>query len=52
MARQWRGPSVRVVERLDNGAMSRPLERPAEAERLHHERNREAEQQKKPPELV
>lgn len=31
------GPTSRVVERLDNGAMSRPLERLSEAERIFKE---------------
>lgn len=33
-----RPPTTNVVERLDNGLMPRAVERPADAERLYHER--------------
>jgi hypothetical protein len=33
-------PGTSVKEVLDNGLMSRPLERPADAERLFRERSR------------
>jgi hypothetical protein len=38
MRRKARGPSTAVMERLDNGAMPRAVERLADAERLHKER--------------
>lgn len=37
MTRDPRPPSHNVVETLDNGIMTRALERPAEAERLTRE---------------
>lgn len=37
------GPSSTVVERLDNGAMARTLERLADAERLYKDRARAAD---------
>lgn len=36
-------PTSQVVEKLDNGAMVRPLERLADAERLYAERARNAD---------
>ena len=39
MARAPRGPSSNVVEHLDNGFMSKAIDRPAEAERLYKERS-------------
>lgn len=36
--REARGPSTQLLERLDNGAMVRAVERPADAERMHAER--------------
>lgn len=38
MKRFVKPPSTNTVERLDNGAMPRAVERPADAERLYHER--------------
>lgn len=38
MERNATGPSTSQIEVLDNGAMSRKLERYADAERLHKER--------------
>jgi hypothetical protein len=38
MRRAPRPPSTNVVERLDSGFMPRAIERPADAERLYHER--------------
>lgn len=40
MARAPRGPNTQVVERLDNGAMPRAVERLSDAERLFKERSR------------
>jgi hypothetical protein len=40
MRRAPRPPTAMVVERLDNGLMPRAVERPADAERLYHERAR------------
>lgn len=39
MERDARGPSSRIVETLDNGIMSRRVERLADAERLIKERS-------------
>lgn len=38
MRRAPKPPTTNVVERLDNGFMPRAIERPADAERLYHER--------------
>jgi hypothetical protein len=38
------GPSVQVREKLDNGAMSRAVDRLAASERLHEERARGADE--------
>ena len=38
MARDAAAPSTQVVERLDNGAMTKVLERPVDAQRLHYDR--------------
>ena len=38
MEREMNGPSARVVEKLDNGVMSRSVERLADAERLYKDR--------------
>jgi ribosomal protein S27E len=40
LARAPTGPSTQVMERLDNGAMPRAVERLADAERLYEERAR------------
>jgi putative FmdB family regulatory protein len=40
LVRNPRGPSTQVVEKLDNGAMGRAVERLADAERLYHERSK------------
>lgn len=39
MRRAPRPPSSTVFEHLDNGWMARPVDRPAEAERLYQERS-------------
>lgn len=39
MVRMVRPPSSQAVETLDNGAMTKRLERPVDAERLYAERN-------------
>lgn len=38
MRRTPKGATANVVERLDNGLMTKAVERPAEAERLYRER--------------
>lgn len=38
MRRAPKPPTTNVAERLDNGLMPRAVERPADAERLYHER--------------
>jgi len=38
LVRDMKGPSARVVERLDNGVMPKALERLADAERLFKDR--------------
>ncbi len=43
MARVPRGPGAQKVEVLDNGAMARAVERPADAERLYKERHDSAD---------
>jgi hypothetical protein len=43
MRRAPRGPSVQVMERLDNGAMPRAVERLADAERLYADRAAKAD---------
>ncbi len=43
MARKPRGPGAQKVEVLDNGAMARAVERPADAERLYKERHDSAD---------
>lgn len=43
LVRDARGPTSVVMERLDNGAMVRTMERLADAERLTSERAREAD---------
>lgn len=43
----WRiasAPTTSIVERLDNGLMTRPVERPADSERLFRERSQNSEQ--------
>jgi NAD-dependent SIR2 family protein deacetylase len=37
MIRKMGGPSVRITETLDNGTMTRKLERLADAEQIHDE---------------
>lgn len=37
-------PTTSIVERLDNGLMTRPVERPADSERLFRERSQNSEQ--------
>jgi hypothetical protein len=43
MRRAAHGPSVQVMERLDNGAMPRAVERLADAERLYADRAAKAD---------
>lgn len=38
LERDMKGPSARVVEKLDNGVMRRSVERLADAERLYKDR--------------
>lgn len=40
LVRNPKGPSTQVVERLDNGAMGKAVERLADAERLYSERSK------------
>ena len=40
MKRNPKPPTTNVVERLDNGFMTKALERPADAQRLYAERSR------------
>lgn len=42
--RKARGPSTRIVEVLDNGVMTKRLERLSDAERLYWERNKKPDQ--------
>lgn len=43
MVRTPNGPSTHVMEKLDNGAMSRALERYSDAERIFAERHQNAD---------
>lgn len=43
VVRNASGLSATKIERLDNGIMARPVERPADAERLYDERARNAD---------
>ena len=47
MVRAPQGPTARVVETLDNGVMTKKLERLADAERLFHERAQATEKERK-----
>jgi putative FmdB family regulatory protein len=40
LVRNPRGPSTQTVERLDNGAMGKAVERLANAEALYHDRSK------------
>lgn len=51
MERDPRPASSRVTETLDNGVMSRRVERPADAERLYKERARADNERFKDPKL-
>lgn len=43
VVRNASGLSATKMEKLDNGAMARPVERPADAERLYDERARNSD---------
>lgn len=44
LARAARAPAVQVVERLDNGAMVRPVERPVDIVQQVRDHNKKAEE--------